>query len=174
MPWVRKGSSIELGSIAGDNFPRSIPRDYRKWFAEVRKFGKAIWDIYREGQQCRHGIRNHPGEATFPGFNICGQARWHGRHLCKGRRVNLTIDARYLWMHQKRVQGSHFANLRQASRANKLMLDRRLDPCMSEVYPWSQIPDAHMKMRRNEHKPRKHGGSRQCSNNGFEDDRGRT
>ena len=56
-------------------------------------------------------------------------------------------------MNQKRVQGSHFANLKQASAANQLMLERRLDPCMSEVFPWAQIPEAHVKMRRNEHKP---------------------
>jgi len=63
------------------------------------------------------------------------------------------MDARYLWMHQKRVQGSHFANLKQASAANQLMRERRLDPCMSEVFPWAEIPDAHTKMQRNEHKP---------------------
>jgi len=34
-----------------------------------------------------------------------------------------------------------------------LMLERRLDPCMSEVFPWDDLPEAHMKMRRNEHKP---------------------
>ncbi len=33
------------------------------------------------------------------------------------------------------------------------MVERRLDPCMSEVFPWADIPAAHMKMRRNEHKP---------------------
>lgn len=74
--------------------------------------------------------------------------------ICAGTTgYNLTIDARYLWMHQKRVQGSHFANLQQASSANKLMLERRLDPCMSEVFPWNDIPAAHMKMLKNEHKP---------------------
>jgi crotonyl-CoA carboxylase/reductase len=56
-------------------------------------------------------------------------------------------------MHQKRVQGSHFAHLQQASAANKLMVERRLDPCMSEVFPWNEIPQAHTKMLRNEHKP---------------------
>ena len=56
-------------------------------------------------------------------------------------------------MHQKRVQGSHFANLKQASAANKLMVERRLDPCMSEVFAWADIPAAHVKMRRNEHLP---------------------
>ncbi|KAB2850975.1 MAG: crotonyl-CoA carboxylase/reductase, partial [Hyphomicrobiaceae bacterium] len=51
------------------------------------------------------------------------------------------------------VQGSHFANLLQAAQANKLVVERRIDPCMSEVFLWEQIPKAHMRMRRNEHKP---------------------
>jgi crotonyl-CoA carboxylase/reductase len=63
------------------------------------------------------------------------------------------MDARYLWMHQKRVQGSHFANLMQASNANKLVLAQRIDPCMSEVYAWREIPRAHVKMWKNEHRP---------------------
>ena len=53
----------------------------------------------------------------------------------------------------KRVQGSHFANLMQASAANQLMYERRLDPCMSEVFSWNKIPDAHIKMQTNQHKP---------------------
>ncbi|MEM7750148.1 MAG: crotonyl-CoA carboxylase/reductase, partial [Pseudomonadota bacterium] len=74
--------------------------------------------------------------------------------ICAGTTgYNLTMDARYLWMHQKRVQGSHFANLQQASQANRLVLDRRIDPCMSEVFPWMQIPKAHMRMMRNQHLP---------------------
>jgi crotonyl-CoA carboxylase/reductase len=33
------------------------------------------------------------------------------------------------------------------------VLDRRIDPCMSEVLPWEQIPQAHMMMWKNQHKP---------------------
>ena len=56
-------------------------------------------------------------------------------------------------MHQKRLQGSDFAHLKQASAANQLMIERRLDPCMSEVFEWDALPDAHMKMLKNQHKP---------------------
>jgi crotonyl-CoA carboxylase/reductase len=63
------------------------------------------------------------------------------------------MDARFVWMRQKRIQGSHFANLKQASQANKLVIERRIDPCMSEVFGWYDIPCAHMKMWKNEHKP---------------------
>ncbi|MCB1405607.1 MAG: crotonyl-CoA carboxylase/reductase, partial [Rhodobacteraceae bacterium] len=45
------------------------------------------------------------------------------------------------------------ANLKQAASANRLMLERRRDPCMSEVFPWDQIPAAHMMMLKNQHKP---------------------
>jgi crotonyl-CoA carboxylase/reductase len=58
-----------------------------------------------------------------------------------------------VWMRQKRIQGSHFANLKQASQANKLVIERRIDPCMSEVFGWDDIPRAHTKMWNNEHKP---------------------
>ena len=64
-----------------------------------------------------------------------------------------TFDVRYMWMHHKLLQGSHFANLMQASAANHLMVERRLDPCMAECFPWAEIPAAHTKMRQNEHKP---------------------
>jgi crotonyl-CoA carboxylase/reductase len=74
--------------------------------------------------------------------------------ICAGTTgFNLTFDVRYMWMHQKRLQGSHFAHLKQAAAANQLMVERRLDPCMSECFAWDDLPAAHMKMLRNEHKP---------------------
>ncbi len=132
--------------------PKVNSEEYKVWFNEVRKFGKAIWDITGKGNNVDI-VFEHPGEATFP-VSVFLVKRGGMVVICAGTTgFNLTLDARYLWMHQKRVQGSHFANLKQASAANQLMIERRLDPCMSEVFPWDDIPAAHMKMRRNEHKP---------------------
>ncbi|MCA1971947.1 MAG: crotonyl-CoA carboxylase/reductase, partial [Caenispirillum sp.] len=61
--------------------------------------------------------------------------------------------ARFVWMRQKRIQGSHFAHLKQASQANQLVIERRIDPCMSEVFSWEDIPKAHTLMLENKHKP---------------------
>ncbi len=125
---------------------------YKAWFGEVRKFGKAIWEITGKGNNVDI-VFEHPGQATFPVSTFVAK-RGGMIVICAGTTgYNLTMDARYIWMHQKRVQGSHFANLKQASAANQLMLERRIDPCMSEVFPWAEIPDAHTKMLRNEHKP---------------------
>ena len=98
-------------------------------------------------------VFEHPGEATFP--VSCFVVKRGGMVVfCAGTTgYNLTMDARYVWMHQKRVQGSHFAHLLQASQANKLVVERRIDPCMSEVFPWEQIPKAHMRMMKNQHRP---------------------
>ena len=126
--------------------------EYNDWFNEARKFGKAIWDITGKGVNVDM-VFEHPGEATFPVSTFVVQEGRHGGDLRRHFRLQLTFDVRYMWMHQKRLQGSHFAHLKQASAANKLMMERRLDPCMSEVFPWADIPAAHMKMLRNEHKP---------------------
>jgi len=126
--------------------------EYGVWFKEARKFGAAIWEITGKGNNVDI-VFEHPGEATFPVSTfVCKKGGMVV--ICAGTSgFNLTLDVRYMWMHQKRLQGSHFAHLKQAASANKLMLERRLDPCMSEVFAWSDLPQAHMKMLRNEHKP---------------------
>ncbi len=132
--------------------PKVGTEEYQNWFNEVRKFGKAIWDTTGKGVNVDF-VFEHPGEATFP-VSVFVVKRGGMVVICAGTTgYKLTLDARYLWMHQKRVQGSHFANLMQASQANKLVLERRIDPCMSEVFPWHDIPKAHMRMWRNEHRP---------------------
>jgi len=126
--------------------------EYAEWFKEVRKFGKAIWDFTGKGNNVDI-VFEHPGEATIPVSTfVCKKGGMVV--ICAGTTgYNCTFDVRYLWMHQKRIQGSHFAHLKQAASANRLMVERRLDPCMSEVLPWDQIPQAHTKMMKNEHKP---------------------
>ncbi|MDX8347018.1 crotonyl-CoA carboxylase/reductase [Cognatiyoonia sp. IB215446] len=126
--------------------------EYNTWLKEARKFGKAIWDITGKGVNVDM-VFEHPGEATFPVSSlVCKKGGMVV--ICAGTTgFNCTFDVRYMWMHQKRLQGSHFAHLKQASAANQLMIERRLDPCMSEVFGWQDIPAAHTKMRKNEHKP---------------------
>ena len=134
----------QLPEVNGEGFG-----DYMK---ETRKFGKAIWDITGKGKDVDF-VFEHPGEATFP--VSCIVVKRGGMVVfCAGTSgFNLTMDARFVWMRQKRIQGSHFANLKQASQANQLVIERRIDPCMSEMFAWEDIPESHMKMMRNEHKP---------------------
>ncbi len=125
---------------------------YRDYMKKCREFGKAIWAITGKGNDVDF-VFEHPGEMTFP--VSCFVVKRGGMVVfCAGTTgYNLTMDARFVWMRQKRIQGSHFANLLQASQANTLVVERRIDPCMSEVFSWHDIPRAHTKMMNNEHKP---------------------
>ncbi|SEK49456.1 crotonyl-CoA carboxylase/reductase [Pacificibacter marinus] len=126
--------------------------EYAAWFAEARRFGKAIWEFTGKGNNVDI-VFEHPGEATFPVSSfVCKKGGMIV--ICAGTSgFNCTFDVRYIWMHQKRIQGSHFAHLKQAAAANRLMCEGLIDPCMSEVFPWNEIPDAHTKMHQNAHKP---------------------
>ncbi|HEX5006333.1 MAG TPA: crotonyl-CoA carboxylase/reductase [Hyphomonadaceae bacterium] len=145
------------GVINRNNFkcwgqlPKVNSPEFNDYMKEARKFGKAIWQI--TGNKDVDIVFEHPGEATMP-VSVFVVKRGGMVVICAGTTgFNLTMDARFLWMRQKRVQGSHFANLLQASQANQLMLERRLDPCMSEVFPFADIPLAHEKMLDNKHLP---------------------
>ena len=107
--------------------PKVNSPEFNDFMKEARKFGKAIWDITGKGVNV-DCVFEHPGEATIP-VSVQVVKRGGMVVICAGTSgYNLTMDARYLWMHQKRVQGSHFANLKQAAAANKLVVERRIDP----------------------------------------------
>jgi len=132
--------------------PVNDVKGYADYMKKCREFGKAIWDVTGKGNDVDF-VFEHPGESTFP--VSCFVVKRGGMVVfCAGTTgYNLTMDARFVWMRQKRIQGSHFANLLQASQANHLVVERRIDPCMSEVFSWNDIPRAHTKMMKNQHKP---------------------
>lgn len=126
--------------------------EYDAWFKEARRFGKAIWDITGKGNNVDI-VFEHPGETTFPVSNlVCKKGGMVV--ICAGTTgYNLTFDVRYTWMHQKRLQGSHFAHLKQAAAANQMMIEQRIQPFLSETFDWDGIPDAHTMMMNNQHPP---------------------
>ncbi|MFP5468204.1 MAG: crotonyl-CoA carboxylase/reductase, partial [Alphaproteobacteria bacterium] len=147
-----KGVIIRNDFNCWGQLPQVNGPGFAEYMTEVRKFGKAIWDITGKGVDVDF-VFEHPGEATFP--VSCMVCKRGGMVVfCAGTTgYNITFDARFVWMRQKRIQGSHFANLMQASQANRLVIDRRIDPCMSEVFSFQDIPRAHTKMWQNKHAP---------------------
>lgn len=125
---------------------------YGDYMKKVRRFGRAIWEITGNANDVDI-VFEHPGERTFP--VSCFVVKRGGMVVfCAGTSgYNFTMDARFIWMRQKRIQGSHFANLFEVWEANRLVSERRIDPCLSEVFMWAEIPRAHSKMWRNQHLP---------------------
>jgi crotonyl-CoA carboxylase/reductase len=116
---------------------------------EVKRFGKAIRDA-TGGVDCDI-VFEHVGSATF--FTSVFVCRTFGKIVTCGATsgFSLTFDVRYLWMRQKTIIGSHFANAYQAYRANQLIAQRKILPVLSRTFPFEQCPEPHQMMRENAH-----------------------
>jgi len=123
---------------------------YAAWLKGAKTFGKAFWKVLGERRSPRI-VFEHPGESTIPtSIFVCDTGGMVV--ICAGTTgYNATVDLRYLWMRQKRLQGSHFANDEHARAFNELVLAGQVDPCTSQVFGWDAIPDSHQLMYENKH-----------------------
>jgi len=122
--------------------------DYNRWAAVSREFGKAIWDVLGERRNPRI-VFEHPGEDTIPtSVFVCDTGGMVV--ICAGTTgYNAVVDLRYLWMRQKRLQGSHFANDEQSYAFNQLVIEGQIDPCLARTFRFDQIGECHQIMHEN-------------------------
>jgi crotonyl-CoA carboxylase/reductase len=107
-----------------------------------REFGRAIRSL--TGGRDPDIVFEHVGRDTFAtSVFVCGK---FGRVVVCGATsgFDLDFDVRYLWMRQKTIIGSHFANSYDAARANRLMLEGKIRPVVWRTMPFERIPDAQM------------------------------
>ena len=64
---------------------------------------------------------------------------------------NLDFDVRYLWMRQKEIIGSHFANAWEATKANRLIEESKIRPVLWRTMGFDQVAEAHQLLRDNKH-----------------------
>lgn len=123
---------------------------YAEWLGGCRAFGKAIWEIAGSRVSPRI-VFEHPGETTVPtSIFVCDTGGMVV--ICAGTTgYNATMDLRYHWMRQKRFQGSHFANDDEAKGFNDLVIEGKIDPCLSKTWKFEETGDAHQLMRENKH-----------------------
>jgi crotonyl-CoA carboxylase/reductase len=123
---------------------------YGEWLKGARAFGKAIWDAVGERVNPRL-VFEHPGEATLP--TSCFVCATGGMVvICAGTTgYDVTLDLRYHWMRQKRLQGSHLSNDEQAAAVTRLVDAGRIDPCLSRTFSFDEIGEAHQLMLENRH-----------------------
>lgn len=117
----------------------------KTWVGGARAFGKAIWDVLGERKN-PNIVFEHPGEATLPtsGF-VCEAGGMIV--ICAGTTgFSASLDLRYHWVRQKRFQGSHGTNDKQAIAYNQLVNERKIDPCLGELYSFEDIGKAHYDM----------------------------
>jgi crotonyl-CoA carboxylase/reductase len=151
---------VEVGAhawIDRNNFDHwGVPPDWRDdkaygaWLDGARSFGKALWEAVGERRSPRI-VFEHPGESTIPtSIFVCDNGGMVV--ICAGTTgYHAAVDLRYLWMRQKRFQGSHFANDEQCAEFNDLVAAGEVSPCLSRTFTFEQTGEAHQLMHENRH-----------------------
>jgi crotonyl-CoA carboxylase/reductase len=123
---------------------------FNTWLDGAKKFGKAFWEALGD-KRSPAIVFEHPGESTVP-TSIFMADTGGMVVICAGTSgYNAVVDLRYLWMRQKRFQGSHFANDEQAYAFNDLVVAGKIDPCLGRVFNFEGISEAHQLMSENKH-----------------------
>jgi crotonyl-CoA carboxylase/reductase len=127
---------------------RETPEEEKARFAESRRFAKAIREILGEPPDI---VFEHVGQATFPTSVFC--VRPFGKVvICAGTTgYNLDFDVRHLWMRQKQIIGSHFANAYECTKANQLIEQGKIRPVLWRTFGFDGVPEAHQLMLENKH-----------------------
>ncbi|HEV3232064.1 MAG TPA: crotonyl-CoA carboxylase/reductase [Candidatus Dormibacteraeota bacterium] len=153
----KKQMVLDLGAVAAVNrrdygferTGRETPEEEKARLKEAYRFRRDLRAIF-DGKE-PNVVFEHVGQATFPtSVLVCSR---FGKIVIVGATsgFQLDFDVRHLWMRQKQVIGSHFANAYEATRANQLMIEKKIQPVLSETLPWEDVAKAHQKMRENAH-----------------------
>ncbi len=129
--------------------PNETPEQHKARMDATKKLGKAIWEVIGE-KKGPDVVFEHVGQETFPASIFL--ANRFGRIVICGATTgfDLTFDVRHLWMRQKTIIGSHFANAEQCQRANHLIHRGQIKPVLTETFTYDEIPLAHDKMMKNQ------------------------
>jgi crotonyl-CoA carboxylase/reductase len=124
------------------------PAEEKARFAESRRFAKAVKEILGEAPDI---VFEHVGKATFP--TSVYVVRPFGKVvICAGTTgFDLDFDVRYLWMRQKQIIGSHFANAYECMKANQLIEQGLIRPVLWRTFAFEGVAEAHQLMRENKH-----------------------
>jgi crotonyl-CoA carboxylase/reductase len=124
------------------------PEEEKARFGESRRFAKAVKEILGEPPDI---VFEHVGKATFPTSVFC--VRPFGKVvICAGTTgYNLDFDVRHLWMRQKQIIGSHFANAYECMKANQLIEQNKIRPVLWRTLGFEGVPEAHQLMLENKH-----------------------
>jgi crotonyl-CoA carboxylase/reductase len=121
-----------------------------QWLHEVRRFGTQFWEKLGERRNPKI-VFEHVGQNTIPtSIYLCDTAGMVV--LCGGTTgYHGDVDLRFLWMRQKRLQGSHGFNLRQCHEITQLIAKGDVDPCLSQEGDFTDIGTLHQLMHDNKH-----------------------
>jgi crotonyl-CoA carboxylase/reductase len=124
------------------------PEEEKARFKESRRFGAAVKEILGDEPNI---VFEHVGQATFP-TSVLVVKPFGKVVICAGTTgYNLDFDVRYLWMRQKQIIGSHFANAWECNKANELIEHGHIRPVLWRTMGFDGVAEAHQLMKENKH-----------------------
>ncbi len=124
------------------------PDEEKARFKESRRFGKQVKELLGDSPDI---VFEHVGQATFP-TSVFVVKPFGKVVICAGTTgYNLDFDVRYLWMRQKQIIGSHFANAYESTKANELIEQGLIRPVLWRTMGFEGVAEAHQLMRENKH-----------------------
>ena len=128
----------------GDETPTRRRRASRSRGASARRSPRSSAASPTSSSSTSAAPRSPPRVLVVKPFGtvvICGATSGH----------TLDFDVRYLWMRQKRIIGSHFANAWECHRANELIEAGKVRPVLWRTLGFDQVAEAHQLMYENKH-----------------------
>jgi crotonyl-CoA carboxylase/reductase len=124
------------------------PDEEKARVKEMKRFTRAVAERLGDRPDI---VFEHVGQATFPTSVFClkpfGQVV-----ICAGTSgYQLDFDVRHLWMRQKRIIGSHFANAYECTKANELVESGKIRPVLWRTLGFDGVAEAHQLMHENKH-----------------------
>ena len=124
------------------------PDEEKERFKVSREFSKRVKEILGDAPDI---VFEHVGQATFP-TSVFTVKPFGKVVICAGTTgYNLDFDVRYLWMRQKQIIGSHFANAYECNKANELIESGQIRPVLWRTLGFEGVPEAHQLMLENKH-----------------------
>ena len=127
---------------------KETPDEEKERFKVSRGFGKRVKEILGEAPDI---VFEHVGQATFPTSVFV--VKPFGKVVICGATSGYTLDfdVRYLWMRQKEILGSHFANAYECMRANELIAAGKIRPVLWQAMGFDGVTEAHQLLYENKH-----------------------
>jgi crotonyl-CoA carboxylase/reductase len=124
------------------------PAEEKARFGVSRLFAKRVKELLGDAPDI---VFEHVGKATFP--TSVFTVKPFGKVVICGATsgFDLDFDVRYLWMRQKQIIGSHFANAWQCHKANQLVRESKIRPVLWRTMGFEDVANAHQLMHENKH-----------------------
>ncbi len=155
----REGRAGQAARRGGLHRPQRVRRDDAQGRRDARGGGRALQGVARASPSASRTSSETPPtsssstSAKRPSRPPCSRSSRSGKSSSAPARPasTWTSTCAYLWMRQKEILGSHFANAYECTKANELIESNVIRPVLWRTLGFDGVAEAHQLMMENKH-----------------------